>query len=95
MKGEPKMTTDFQIPESILKELGRDKAERIRRRHLDRRAHIAVIAKGMTKAKCRELYEQMETAISAFEDALEALSGQIVTGMDERGRVMSSTRPEE
>jgi hypothetical protein len=39
----------------------------------------------MTKAKCRELYEQMETAVSAFEDALTTLrsrNGYAGTGRD-------------
>ena len=41
----------------------------------------------MTKAKCRELYDQMKVAIEQFEDALFALRKCTRMGPDEEGKV--------
>jgi hypothetical protein len=88
---ERKAMTDYQIPQSLIEQIGRDEANRIRRRHLDHNAHIAAI-KGMTKAKCRELYDQMVEAIETFVDALWALRKCTYTGVDEKGRVKVEQR---
>src|SRR5262249_43828624 len=40
----------------------------------------------MTKSKCRELYEQMATAITEFEDALADLCKLTRSGPDENGK---------
>jgi hypothetical protein len=41
----------------------------------------------ITKSNCRELYEQMEKAVRAFQNAIEALRGPATTTQFDEGRM--------